>query len=134
MWFCACASLHLDHLNFTKLLPNLVKSIIQNYFSLRNSIPGSAVCLFNLTAINMAFNGPYKHQQTISSAWESKPNDHLKQCQNHGRDTSYSYSSNFQLMDNAVQPMTRTPVYHSQLERIVHIAVDELVAKRQRYV
>lgn len=91
------------------------------------------MCLFNLTAINAAFSGPYKEQHTIYSAWGSVQNTNPKQCQTYGQETFYSHSSKFQLMDNAVQPMTRTPVYHSQLERIVHIAVDEVVAKKQRY-
>lgn len=34
-----------------------------------NGIAGSAVCSFNLTAINAAFNGPFKHQATVGSEW-----------------------------------------------------------------
>ncbi len=89
------------------------------------------MCVFNLTAINAAFDGPYKHQRTIGSTWESVANDHLRQCRSYDARGTFA-SSLYQLMDNAVQPITKTPVYHNQLENIVHIAVDEVVAKKQK--
>lgn len=44
-------------------------------FSLsRNSIAASAVCVFNLSAISQAFNGPFKYQENSRSAWLPYPN------------------------------------------------------------
>lgn len=40
----------------------------------RNSIPASAVCVFNLSAISQAFNGPFKYQENSRSAWLPYPN------------------------------------------------------------
>ncbi|CAB0012983.1 unnamed protein product [Nesidiocoris tenuis] len=37
-----------------------------------NSIAGSAICAFNMSAINAAFAGPFKHQATSTSTWEKK--------------------------------------------------------------
>lgn len=39
-----------------------------------NSIAGSAICAFNLTAINNAFNGPFKHQEHPGSSWSKRRN------------------------------------------------------------
>ena len=40
----------------------------------RNSIAASAVCVFNLSAISQAFNGPFKYQENSRSAWLPYPN------------------------------------------------------------
>lgn len=100
----------------------------------RNSIPGSAICAFNLTAIQAAFNGPFKHQENLGSSWEraSSP-QHSIHAQCHDTSTHKLFdSSRYQLMDNAVQPTTKDPLYTSQLETITHIAVDVLSTKYHR--
>lgn len=40
-------------------------------------------------------------------------------------------SSRFQLMDQAVQPLTRQPLYHSALESFTHIALDSVHTKTE---
>lgn len=40
----------------------------------RNSIAASAVCVFNVSAISQAFNGPFKYQENSRSAWLPYPN------------------------------------------------------------
>ncbi|KAK4826986.1 LOW QUALITY PROTEIN: hypothetical protein QYF61_013086 [Mycteria americana] len=40
----------------------------------KNSIAASAVCVFNLSAITQAFNGPFKYQENSRSAWLPYPN------------------------------------------------------------
>jgi len=40
-----------------------------------NSMMGSAVCVYNLTAINDALSGPFKYQQTSHDAWSRVSND-----------------------------------------------------------
>lgn len=86
-----------------------------------------------MNAINSAFDGPYKYQETINSAWDKRLPTYpdRKQC----RDFDSKYlidSSKYQLMDNAVQPVVQVPLYYSQLETIVHIAVDVIPTKLHR--
>jgi len=40
----------------------------------RTSVYGSAVCVYNLTAFDVAFEGPFKYQQDSQSAWTRAPN------------------------------------------------------------
>lgn len=40
----------------------------------RNSIAASAVCVFNLSAVSQAFNGPFKYQESSRAAWLPYPN------------------------------------------------------------
>nr|CAD7441943.1 unnamed protein product [Timema bartmani] len=93
----------------------------------RNSIPGSAICAFNMSAIESAFSGPFKHQSSSGSAWEPHHPPHKRnfECQSA---PSHSHqlldSSKYQLMDYAVQPTTMRPLYIGQLETLTHIAVD----------
>lgn len=85
--------------------------------------------MFNLRAIETAFNGPYKHQQSMGSAWEQSPNPQTqRQCQS----SNVFDSAKYQLMDNAVQPISQVPLYFRQLETIVHIAVDVIATKLDR--
>ncbi|XP_024085624.1 semaphorin-5B isoform X1 [Cimex lectularius] len=92
-----------------------------------NSIPGSAICLFNTSAIEEAFDGPFKYQASAGSAWERKnvPNHHST-CT--GNQTGLD-STRYQLMDLAVQPMSTEPLYHSELETLTHIVVDTISTK-----
>ncbi|XP_039283043.1 semaphorin-5B [Nilaparvata lugens] len=101
-----------------------------------NSIAGSAICSFNLTAIQAAFNGPFKHQETSGSAWErSVSHQHTRHAQCLDSATpKMSELSRYQLMDAAVQPVTQDPLYVGKLETITHIAVDVLATKYHRAV
>ncbi|KAG8249732.1 Semaphorin-5A [Homalodisca vitripennis] len=100
----------------------------------RNSIPGSAICSFNLTAIQTAFNGAFKYQASVGSAWERHSTAGSRQTQCQQTTQSVLQSSRYQLMDSAVQPTSQTPLYTSQLETILHIAVDVLPTKMHRAV
>jgi len=51
-----------------------VKRMIVGIYS--NSIIGSAVCVYNLTAIDDALSGPFKYQETSHAAW-SRVSNHL---------------------------------------------------------
>lgn len=99
----------------------------------RNSIPGSAICSFNLTAIQTAFNGAFKYQSSVGSAWERylPAGPRQSQCQQTTQNHLLQ-SSRYQLMDSAVQPTSQSPLYNSQLEIITHIAVDILPTKMHR--
>lgn len=95
----------------------------------RNSIHGSAICAFNMTAINAAFNGPFLYQKSMSSAWEREDNNRAAHgCKPIpdavGRKNVLLDSRRYQLMDQAVQAATAQPLYFSKSERFVHIALD----------
>ncbi|BET01798.1 Sema [Nesidiocoris tenuis] len=92
-----------------------------------NSIAGSAICAFNMSAINAAFAGPFKHQATSTSTWEKKiVNSQHSSCS--GAQALLD-STRYQLMDMAIQPITETPLYHSELETLTNIAVDVVTTK-----
>ncbi|KAJ8941245.1 hypothetical protein NQ314_010443 [Rhamnusium bicolor] len=96
-----------------------------------NSITGSAVCAFNLTAINNAFNGPFKYQHDMGSAW-NKHNipyrDHFE-CRSSQHSNYLLETSKYQLMDYAVQSTTLNPLHIATLERFSHITVDVVDTK-----
>ncbi|XP_058985154.1 semaphorin-5A isoform X1 [Musca domestica] len=100
-----------------------------------NSIHGSAVCAFNLSDINEAFDGPFKHQEHSDSPWRVVHSQHNSQFKCHtptASSRSHAHlleSSKYQLMDRAVQPITQTPLYHAKLERFSHIALDTVETK-----
>ena len=77
-----------------------------------NSIAGSAVCSFNLTAVEDALNGPFKKQSKPDSAWGPVSVDHshfqCKSSQSHQNANSREY----QLVDQAVKSSTVGPLYH----------------------
>lgn len=100
----------------------------------RNSIQGSAICAFNLSAINAAFSGPFKYQETPSSIWEHKELQFKHQFECKFNPTSslrhdiLNSAHRFQLMNDAVQPITIHPLYTSH-EKLIHITVDFIPTK-----
>lgn len=111
------------------------KNALKTVFNYRNSIHGAAICAFNLSAINAAFSGPFKHQETPSSFWEGKDLEHRNQFEckfNSIPSTRSDYlmgSHRFQLMNDAVQPIKLKPLFTSNLERFTHIALDAVTTK-----
>lgn len=99
----------------------------------RNSIHGSAICAFNISAINAAFSGPFKYQKSISSAWERMEPESRADCKaSRTPETRHNMlidSQRYQLMDQAVQPTTDYPLYFSKSERFTHIALDTVPTK-----
>lgn len=101
----------------------------------RNSIHGSAICAYNLSAINSAFAGPFKHQETSSSSWERKELELRNQFEckfNPAPSTRQNLlmgSHRFQLMYEAIQPITIYPLFFSKGERFSHIALDTVATK-----
>ncbi|XP_069679507.1 semaphorin 5c [Periplaneta americana] len=104
-----------------------------------NSIPGSAICAFNMSSITAAFSGPFKHQEHPGSAWERHVSPHKRhfECQS-TPSQSHSHqlldSNRYQLMDSAVQPATLHPLYTGRLETLTHIAIHVLPTKLHRAV
>ncbi|KAK7492766.1 hypothetical protein BaRGS_00016071 [Batillaria attramentaria] len=101
-----------------------------------NSIAGSAVCAFNMSAFETAFNGPFKHQKDSMSAW--------MRHENGGSETRVStlnapeksanhlvMAQKYQLMDEAVQPRSLHPMITREHERWTHIVVDHVAGKTE---
>lgn len=104
-------------------------------YSYRNSIYGSAVCAYNLSSINAAFEGAFKHQEHSDAAWKTVNTTQRSQFQCASGVTGFGHlleSSRYQLMDQAVQPIGAQPLYHSRLERFKHIALDVVQTKREQ--
>lgn len=95
-----------------------------------NTIYGSAVCAFNMSAIKHAFDGPLKYQATPKSAWErAKASSSQFQCGQPDDNMQVLDARNYQLTDEAVQPASQRPFYTSELERLGNIAVDVVPTK-----
>lgn len=102
----------------------------------RNSIPGSAICAFNMSAVETAFAGDFKAQRHTGAAWErdhSSFRSHFE-CEPVTQARQYLESERFQLMDAAVQPATARPLYTADLETLTHIAVEVIPTKLHAYV
>ena len=39
-----------------------------------NALPGSAVCVFNMSSFTHTFSGPFKYQENARYAWERHTN------------------------------------------------------------
>ncbi|GJQ69974.1 Sema-5c [Trypoxylus dichotomus] len=101
-----------------------------------NSIAGSAICAFNLSAVESVFSGPFKYQEQVNSTWDkhdSAYRDHFE-CKPTTHGNHLIESSKYQLMDNAVQPTKLKPLHIAELERYTHITVDVLSTKLHRTV
>ncbi|XP_067687667.1 semaphorin-5A-like [Haliotis asinina] len=108
-----------------------------------NSLAGSAVCVYNMSAFQTTFIGPFKYQENAKSAWMKHENPTpLERCPSQGSgskrstDTSASKleaANMYQLMDAAVQPNTISPLYLGENERWTHIVVDFVYGKMDLY-
>lgn len=94
-----------------------------------NSITGSAICAFNLTAINDAFSGSFKYQKHIGGPWETHVNNYKEHFECKTSHSKHFETFKYQLMESNVKPTTNKPLYVAELERYVHISVDLLSTK-----
>lgn len=96
-----------------------------------NSIYGSAICAFNMSAIRRAFDGPLKFQANSKAAWERSltSGKQFQQCDKPRDDTQVLEARNYQLTDDAVQAASPRPFYTGELERLTHITVDVVPTK-----
>ena len=83
-----------------------------------NSIAGAAVCSFNISAVEAAFAGPFKHQARPDSTWGPAHgvHDHF-QCGKEPESDALLLSRQYQLMDQSVQSTHARPVYTENLNR-----------------
>ncbi|XP_045779006.1 semaphorin-5B [Maniola jurtina] len=104
------------------------KILVAVFTTPTNSIAGSAVCIYNMSDIHMAFEGPYKVQDSPMSTWE--PRSPSRQAREHFRCNSDTRSHqtieyhNYHLMYESIQPISGEPVYKATLERFTHVTVD----------
>lgn len=112
-----------------------------------NSIAGSAICVYNMTAFNTSFEGPFKYQEGPRSAWERHDNSNpLVKCPDEKKDASKRsneeddeekkqsmITQKYQMMDLAVQPNTSLPLMHQMNERWTHVVVDSVTGKKGVY-
>lgn len=99
-----------------------------------NSIAGSAICSFNLTAIEETFEGPFKKQSRPDSTWEPQNGDHSHfQCQpsSSNKEQFKANSREYQLINKAVPSTKQAPLYQEHLGRFTHIVVDSVLTKHQ---
>merc|ERR1719266_585304 len=106
--------------------------VYTTFATARNSIAGSAVCNFNITAVEATFSGPFKHQSRPDSTWGPSSGSHRHfGCAAAPSSDDLLVSRKFQLMDAAVQPdpPDQGPLYHENLNRFQHVVVDVVPAK-----
>ncbi|XP_030569728.1 semaphorin-5A isoform X2 [Drosophila novamexicana] len=100
-----------------------------------SSIFGSAVCAYNLSSINAAFEGAFRHQEHADAPWKTVNTPQRSQFQCASGATAFGHlleSSRYQLMDQAIQPIGAQPLYHSRLERFKHIALDIVLTRTEQ--
>ncbi|KAF4024515.1 hypothetical protein G4228_016444 [Cervus hanglu yarkandensis] len=120
----------------TFFLPEL--DLIYGIFTTNvNSIAASAVCVFNLSAISQAFNGPFKYQENSRSAWLPYPNPNPNfQCGTVDQglyvnltERNLQDAQKFILMHEVVQPVSPVPAFMEDNSRFSHVAVDVVQAR-----
>ncbi|XP_067874107.1 semaphorin 6D isoform X4 [Heterodontus francisci] len=126
-------------------------TIIGVFTTQLNSIPGSAVCAFNMEDIEKSFKGRFKEQKTPDSVWTAVPEDRVPKprpgcCAGHGPAESYKISIDFPdetlsfikshpLMDSAVPSLIEEPWFTKTRVRyrLTAIAIDNAAGPRQNY-
>lgn len=104
-----------------------------------NSIAGSAVCVYNMSALLAPFDGPYKYQESSQHAWLPRDEPNMQrscagETDGNQSDSGHSapqHQSDFQLMDQAVMSRELGPLIMRENERWTHIVVDHVYVKSQ---
>ena len=126
---------YFDELQSALYIPE--ENLIYGIFSTSiNSIAGSAICSFDLSAVERAFSGPFKYQEHINSSWDkhySQNQEHF-QCKGSIHSKNTIESSKYQLMDSAVQATALKPLHVAELERYIHLTIDILSTKLHKSV
>ena len=85
-----------------------------------NGVAGSALCAFNMTAVNTSFNGPLKYQTGANSVWSpvTQPLDHYRCNYNDSDIVQTSLNANkYQQVHAKIMPIDDAPVYKLDYER-----------------
>lgn len=108
-----------------------------------NGLSGSAVCTFSLYAIQEAFNGKFKEQQSSTAAWLPVPSYKLNQnepkpgtCVDDTQalsDHVVNFIRGHPLMDSAVANDNGRPVFYRRDVMFTKVAIDVLEIDEIRY-
>nr|XP_032522698.1 semaphorin-5B-like [Danaus plexippus plexippus] len=109
------------------------KILVAVFTTPTNSIAGSAVCIYNMSDIQMSFEGQYKVQNSPTSTWEPltptrEAREHFR-CNPDPRPHHSMEYHKYHLMYEAIQPISGEPVYKAILERFTHVTVDVVTTK-----
>lgn len=123
---------HYDEVQSVEYLPQ-EKILVATFTTPVNSIVGSAVCIYSMSDIHAAFEGPYKVQDRPSSTWEPRSpskqaRDHFKCVPDSRLNEAIEYHR-YHLMYESVQPVSGEPAYKVTSERFTHVTVDVTSAK-----
>ncbi|XP_063381388.1 semaphorin-5B [Cydia fagiglandana] len=123
---------HYDEVQGVEYLPQ-EKLLVATFTTPRNGIAGSAVCIYNMSDIDAAFEGPFKVQNTPTSSWEHRSpstwaREHFRCVQNPRNQQSLEYH-NYMLMHYPIQPISDEPVYRVTSDRFTHVTVDVATSK-----
>uniref|UniRef100_A0A8C6YID1 Semaphorin-6D n=1 Tax=Naja naja TaxID=35670 RepID=A0A8C6YID1_NAJNA len=128
-----------------------IPTVVGVFTTQLNSIPGSAVCAFNMEDIEKVFKGRFKEQKTPDSVWTAVPEDKVPRprpgcCAKHGPAEAYKTSIDFPdetlsfikshpLMDSAVPSVIEEPWFTKTRVRyrLTAIAVDHSAGPYQNY-
>ncbi|XP_041982701.1 semaphorin-5B [Aricia agestis] len=112
------------------------KILVAVFTTPTNSIAGSAVCIYNMSDVHAAFEGPYKVKDSPTSTWEARSpsretREHFR-CNLDMRGQQAIEYHKYHLMYDYVQPISGEPVYKATLERFAHVTVDVAATKTAR--
>ncbi|KAJ2954752.1 hypothetical protein O0L34_g3055 [Tuta absoluta] len=104
------------------------KLIVAAFSTPSNSVAGSALCVYNMSALDAVFSGPYKTQETTKATWEPRAptasaRDHFR-CVPDDRPFQQKEYNRYYLMHRPIQPISGEPVYKVDLQRFTHVTVD----------
>ncbi|CAL4059907.1 unnamed protein product [Meganyctiphanes norvegica] len=120
-----------DHIQSAAYLPR--EQMMYAVFSTaENSIMGSALCTFNMKAVNASFDGAFAYQASQSSAWGPVLDDsrqfHCLESEA-SEEAKTMLANKYQLMDQPVQPEQQHPIFLLDSEKLSHVAVDVVSTK-----
>ncbi|XP_036360079.1 semaphorin-5A [Octopus sinensis] len=109
-----------------------------------NSIPGSAICIYDIHAFHRSFSGAFKYQMNANTAWMKMENPKAdSQCPSPGSSSKRSFSNHisqvlldaekYQMMNDAVQPITNRPPFVGVGERWTHIIADTVYTLKGKF-
>ncbi|KAL4716213.1 hypothetical protein ACJJTC_004707, partial [Scirpophaga incertulas] len=110
------------------------KVLVATFTTASNSIAGSAVCMYNISDIQLAFEGPFKVQDSPSSTWEPRSptvqaRDHFRCVPDVRPHQALLEFHRYKLMYESIHPISGEPVYKVTSQRFTYVTVDVTTAK-----
>ncbi|XP_053120616.1 semaphorin-6A-like [Hemicordylus capensis] len=125
--------------------------VLATFSTPANSIPGSAVCAFDMATVDQTFAGQFKEQKSSLSVWTTVPDDQVPtprpgSCagsesleeytsSNAFPDDTLTFSSTHTLMDKSVNSITSKPWFQRTVvrDRLTKIIADSKAGPNQDY-